>query len=36
MIINNLYFNGIFFLPYKTNTPLVINPDAVLIFSVAF
>ncbi len=35
MIINNLYIMGIFFLPYETNAPLIIDSDAVLVFSVA-
>jgi hypothetical protein len=34
MIIHNLYVKGVVVLPKKTNSPLIIYPDAVLSFTV--
>ena len=36
MIINNFHIKGIFVFPYKTYTPLIVNSDTVLTFSIAF
>ncbi len=34
MIIDNFYISSVTFLPYETNTPLIINTDTVLTFTV--
>lgn len=36
MLIYNLYFVGIRFTPPKTDTPLLINPKAILPFPISF
>ena len=35
MVIHDFYFPGIFIMPNETNSPLIINSDAMLTFSVA-